>query len=155
MINNISAKILIIIFLLFTFLNFADYIISMPYLEAESNPAVILTGTFLSLLLAKVVLNVIMGIFLYNIVKYNNYPFYINYMYVFVLVTFILLMTNVITSNIFIISSPELLEASKAVPSEIKIESYKNIMFNQYVYPIIVAILSTLVYVNVFKPRRR
>jgi hypothetical protein len=141
----LKNRTVLILLIIVTVLNFVDLFISLPFLDIESNPLAIFTGSFFTLIFIKVLFNI--GLFLiYYTLKAKGSSFIVNYTYAFLLVTLCYIFIQVIFNNLQTVNTPELLEASRQVSNEVKIQFYKSTMFKMYLYPVLLSIGTSIVY---------
>lgn len=133
--NNTLFWLLII----FTILNIVDSITTLFILDGESNPLYHLFGQSLYVVLIIKFLIVLMFWYWYKINKYDTHFAYFMMLAILVYGCVALLVAQVV--NIYGIMNPTLLEESKDIPTDVKVESYFKYMSIIYMFPLIFSLV--------------
>ena len=136
------------ILVVFTIVNIADSITAFFILDGEANPIFLLTGSIWPVILLKCVVVGYMWFYWYRNIYASNFVYYI---LILVSIVGTVMVSFGVWANTQGIMNPELLEASKQIPAEVKMEIYKVTMFWIYIVPMCFCLLSFLVYDKTLK----
>ena len=127
----------------FVFLNIVDLVTTVFILPSESNPIYLLTHSYLSILLIKiVVVAAIIWLFVKN--QYNNKVTF--YLFVCTIVYGTLALGIAQAVNIYAILHPALIVQGAQVTTQDKVTSYNSFMLVIYLIPILLSLICFWIY---------
>ena len=123
----------------FILINLADTITGTMILPGEANPIYLLTGSFIAVIVWKVVI-IGLAMFYYH---RNIYPSHFAYFLILLALTMGNLLIGIgVYSNIIGIMNPELIEVAAAIPTAEKARAYAGIATIFYMLPMGLALLA-------------
>jgi hypothetical protein len=130
--------------ILFTIVNIIDAVSSFFILRGEANPVFLLTKSIWFLIGIKVLINTTLWV-MYFVNTYKHEGYY------FTILLIIILMCCTIGyaayGNINAINNPKIIEEASKLTTEQKVAGYHTYMFYMYIYPLLVGIITYLVFI--------
>ena len=141
---KLKNPILFLIFLIFSLLNVADIITALFILPGESNPLFLLLGrSIYVLILGKALLIYAVWWYYHRNIYPNNFTYYL---LILVLMFGSLIMGLGVYSNVIGILNPVEIQEAAAIPDQVKIKMYVQVVSIIYFLPSLFCMLTFIVY---------
>ncbi len=136
-------KVMLYLFIVFLLVNIVDSITSYFILGGEANPIYIWFGNIWLVYILKIF--VVGGVFL--IIKKNDYGKHFTFYSLIVMLLYgSLILSYGIFSNTQGILNPQLVEAAKSIPNEVKVKAYTNFIVILYFIPAAITLFAFKIY---------